>query len=195
MRLGARKRFLQQGCSKLPDLTFRRELEHMPLLQTLSVLVLPALAIAAALSDATSYTISNRLTAATALAFIPAALLSGLPLPVVGLSVLVGFGALVAGIAMFAAGWIGGGDAKLFAACALWMGTAAIAPFLTWTAVSGGALALLLLQLRRQPTLAALPGPAWAMRLIRPGENVPYGVAIAVGALAGFPVSALVKAL
>lgn len=168
----------------------------MHLLQTLTVLVLPAFAIAAALSDATTYTISNRLTAATALAFVPAALLSGLPLPVLGLSVLIGLAALAAGIGMFAFGWIGGGDAKLFAACALWMGASGLAPFLTWTAITGGLLALILLQLRRQqPRLAALPAPPWALRLMQPGENVPYGVAIAIGALVGFPASALVHAL
>ena len=163
--------------------------------QILTVLVLPALVIAAALSDLTTYTISNRLTAATALAFLPAALLCGLPLPVLGLSLLIGLGALVAGIAMFAAGWIGGGDAKLFAACALWMGMSGLTNFLGWTAVAGGGLAVLLLILRRQPMLASLPKPAWAGRLIRPGENVPYGVAIAVGALAAFPASGLMHGL
>lgn len=164
-------------------------------LQTLAVLVLPALAIVAALSDAASYTIPNRLTAAVALAFAPAALLCGLAPAVLGVSLLVGLAALAAGVGMFAAGWIGGGDAKLFAGCALWMGLSGAPAFLTWTALTGGALALLLLQLRRQPRLASLPGPAWAMRLIRPGENVPYGVAIAIGALIAFPQSAVVRAL
>lgn len=167
----------------------------MSVLQTLAVLVLPAMAITAAISDATSYTISNRLTALTALAFIPAALLVGLPLPVLGLNIAVGVAALAAGIGMFAAGWIGGGDAKLLAACALWMGGAGLLPFLTWTAFSGGLLAVLLLQLRRQPRLAALPAPAWALRLIRPGESVPYGVAIAIGALVAFPSTVLLHTL
>ena len=167
----------------------------MHALQLLSLLALPALAIAAALSDLTSYTLPNKLTAAVALAFVPAAALSGVGLSVLGWSVLIGAVALFAGMAMFALGWIGGGDAKLFAACALWMGVSGLGPFLSWTAASGGALAVSLLVLRRQPALASLPGPTWAKRLIRPGENVPYGVAIAVGALVGFPATALFHAL
>jgi prepilin peptidase CpaA len=35
-------------------------------------------------------------------------------------------------------------------------------------------------------------GPAWFARLAEPGQNVPYGVAIAVGALVAFPLSTLV---
>ena len=70
------------------------------------------------------------------------AAMSGLPaqgyLMALGLFV----AALVAGMAMFALGWIGGGDAKLFAACGLWLGGAAIFPFLAWTAIAGGGLAV-----------------------------------------------------
>jgi prepilin peptidase CpaA len=38
-------------------------------------------------------------------------------------------------------------------------------------------------------------GPAWFTRLAEPGESVPYGLAIAVGALVAFPESDLVQAL
>jgi prepilin peptidase CpaA len=98
---------------------------------------------------------------------------------------------LAAGIAMFALGWIGGGDAKLFAACALWMGWPGILPFLMWTSIAGGGLAVMLLWSRK--LAAALPalGPAWFGRLMQPKGDVPYGLAIAVGALAAFPVSVL----
>ena len=50
---------------------------------------------------------------------------------------------------MFALGWIGGGDAKLFAACMLWLGWPASAPFVIWTALAGGGLAVALLWGRR----------------------------------------------
>jgi prepilin peptidase CpaA len=40
-----------------------------------------------------------------------------------------------------------------------------------------------------------LSGPAWFTRLAEPKENVPYGVAIAVGALAAFPGSVLMQGL
>jgi len=36
------------------------------------------------------------------------------PLPVIGLNLAVGLAGLILGMGMFALGWIGGGDAKLF---------------------------------------------------------------------------------
>ena len=58
-----------------------------------------------------------------------------------------------------------------------------------------GALAMGLLGLRSMWVRPyVLNGPAWFGRLATPGENVPYGVAIAVGALAAFPATALMAA-
>ena len=162
------------------------------LFQAVLLLVFPAGVIAAALYDATSYTIPNRLSAGLALAFIPVALLMGLPFATFGLCVAVGVAALAVGVAVFALGWMGGGDAKLAAACLLWLGPAAAVPFLLWTGVAGGALAVGLLSLRKAPGLAGL-GPQWMGRLLQPGGDVPYGLAIAVGALAAFPLSPLAR--
>ena len=97
---------------------------------------------------------------------------------------------------MFAFRWIGGGDAKLFAAAMLWLGWPALPTYFAATALSGAALAVLLLGLRStavRPLVAA--APAWLARLAEPGEAVPYGVAIATGALAAFPISPLVRAV
>ncbi len=41
----------------------------------------------------------------------------------------------------------------------------------------------------------AASGPVWAQRLLTEGEDLPYGLAIAVGALAAFPSSALIAAM
>ena len=108
------------------------------------------LAVVAALSDATSMTIPNWISAALVLVFLPAALLAHAPAGEIGWSLALGLGALVAGVGMFALRWIGGGDAKLFAAGALWLGPAGAAPFLLWTAVAGGVLALGLISARRE---------------------------------------------
>ncbi len=160
--------------------------------QTLLLLIFPLLVIAGALKDLTSFTIPNKISLALAAVFPVAAVALGLPLGAIGLSVAVGVAALVIGMGMFAAGWIGGGDAKLFAAAALWLGLPASASYLLFTCMAGGALAIGLLGLRSQRVRAVMPaGPAWFTRLAEPGENVPYGVAIAVGALAAFPVSPL----
>lgn len=166
------------------------------LIQTSFVLAFPVLVIVAALKDLTSYTIPNWISLALLAAFVPAALIVGAPLQVVGVHVAIALIALIAGMAMFALGWIGGGDAKLFAAAALWIGFPAITTFALVTCVGGGALAVSLLALR-SPMFRpyVLSGPAWFGRLATPGENVPYGVAIAVGAMAAFADSTLVRAL
>jgi prepilin peptidase CpaA len=162
-------------------------------LQTLVLLIFPALVIAGGLKDITSYTIPNWISLALIGAFPLAALVVGLPLSAIGWQVAVGVGALAAGMTMFALGWIGGGDAKLFAAAGLWLGWPAALPFAAFTAIAGGSLAVALLGLRSAHVRPFVPsGPAWFARLAEPGENVPYGVAIAVGALIAYPACRLV---
>lgn len=164
-------------------------------LQLAVLLVFPALVITAGLRDAVSYTIPNWISLALIAAFPVAALVLGLPLGAIGLSLAIGAGALVAAMGMFALRWIGGGDAKLFAAAALWMGWPGVMSFVMFTALAGGGLAVCLIGLRSawmRPYV--VNGPAWVARLVEPGENVPYGLAIAVGALAAFPTSALMRA-
>jgi prepilin peptidase CpaA len=167
----------------------------MSYLQMVLLLTFPALVITAALRDATTYTIPNWISLALIAAFVPAAVSLGLDGSALSLHAAIGFAALLAGMAMFALGWIGGGDAKLFAAAGLWLGWPASLDYLLVTCVSGGAFAVALLGLRSvwlRPYV--MNGPAWFGRLATPGENVPYGVAIAVGALSAFPGSSLMQA-
>ena len=167
----------------------------MTLLQAVLLAGFPAVMIIAALSDVTSFTIPNRLSLGLLAAFLPVVLTFGRPVGEIGLDLGVGALALVAGMAMFAAGWIGGGDAKLFAVAALWLGWPAVARFLVVTAIAGGGLALLLLNARSAFVRSRLAGgPGWLDRLTTPGGDVPYGVAIAAGALIAYPQSALVQA-
>jgi prepilin peptidase CpaA len=168
----------------------------MPLFQFALLLVFPALAILAALKDVTSYTIPNWISLALLAAFAPAALASGPGWAAVGLCLAVGVGLLLLGMGMFAAGWVGGGDAKLLAVCGLWLGWPAVLPFMLVTALAGGALTLIILNLRSgwfAPIVAG--GPAWVRKLGAEGGDIPYGVAIAVGALATFPQGALALAI
>jgi prepilin peptidase CpaA len=160
------------------------------------LLVFPALAVVAALKDVTSYTIPNWISLALIVAFVPVALVSGASLSTIGLCVATGVGALLVGMGMFAAGWIGGGDAKLFAASALWLGWPATFPFMLTTGLAGGALTLGILSLRSgwfEPILAG--SPPWVRKLGTDGGDIPYGVAIAVGALVTFPQGALALAI
>ncbi|MDQ0466442.1 prepilin peptidase CpaA [Caulobacter ginsengisoli] len=165
------------------------------MLQTITAILIfafPALVVVGGLRDATSFTIPNWISLALIALFLPAALIGGVTLPQMGVAALIGVFALFAAMGMFAMGWIGGGDAKLFAASALWLGFPGVVNFVLITGLAGGALALALLGLRSmwlRPI--AERGPAWFSRLAKPGGDVPYGVAIAFGALAAFPDSLL----
>jgi len=158
-------------------------------LQACLVSLLPILAIMAALKDLTSYTIPNWISLALAGAFAATAVATGLPGSTVGVHVAAGLIALLAGIGLFAIGWIGGGDAKLLAACCLWFGWPGARDFLLDTALAGGGFALFLIASRNQMVRAFVPFTGWAGRLTTPGEPAPYGVAIALGALIAFPSS------
>ena len=156
----------------------------------------------AAVKDLTSFTIPNWISLALVAGFIPgagAALNAGAPTVDILVCVGVGFAALLVGMGMFAMGWIGGGDAKLMAACALWLGAPGLAPFLMWTTLSGGALTFFLIAARRHgASFVGHTGPdaeGWVGRLMDRRGDVPYGVAIAVGALAAFPYGALTRAV
>lgn len=165
-------------------------------LAALLLILFPAGVIVAALKDATSFTIPNWVSGAIVLAFFPVALIVQLPLGAFGVCLLAGLIALVCGMGMYAAGWCGGGDAKLLAACALWLGWSGAPVFLLATGLAGGALAASLI-LARKGIIGAYASttPGWFGRLMSPEEDLPYGLAIAVGALAAFPFSPLVQSV
>jgi prepilin peptidase CpaA len=159
-------------------------------------LIFPALVVVAALRDLVSYTIPNWISIALVAGFFVVALVVGVAPIEIGRHVLVGLAALAGGIGLYALRWIGGGDAKLLGAATLWLGWSAAGPFLIATVLAGGVLTGLLLGLRSGFLGAwASHGPAWLARLAKPGEPVPYGVAIAVGALAALPQSPFAMSL
>jgi prepilin peptidase CpaA len=152
----------------------------------LFVLLPGAVAFAAAM-DLFTLTIPNRISLAMLGAFLPAAFLAGLG-PAEILSHL-GAGALLlcVGMGLFFAGWFGGGDAKLMAAIALWVGFDTLFEYVLYTAIAGGMLATAFTSLRSVPLPRVLLGEAWALRLHRRDSGIPYGVALAAGALLVFP--------
>lgn len=92
--------------------------------------------------------------------------------------------ALIIGFFAFARGYIGGGDAKLIAACAVWMGPLLITPFILYTALIGGALALL--WQFEAPVRYALARGGLPVSIACTRE-LPYGLAIAGAALCLLP--------
>jgi prepilin peptidase CpaA len=140
----------------------------------------------AAASDLLTMTISNRLTLALAAAFLLAAPLSGMDLSTFGLHVVAGAIVLAIAFACFAFGWIGGGDAKLAAVIALWLGPRHAPSFIVLASLFGGILTIAILQFRRQ-TWPAFVNQSWIQRLHDAKGGVPYGIALAAAALAIYP--------
>jgi prepilin peptidase CpaA len=155
--------------------------------QMLVLFVLPALLVAAAGWDLASYTIPNFLQAGLIGAFTVFALASGLTPAAIGLHLLAGFIGLIIGFTFFALGYVGGGDAKLFAAVLLWLGFGDVMDYALLASVLGGALTLGLLGLRTLPLPAVLTAQAWLMRLHDRRSGVPYGVALAAAAFVILP--------
>jgi prepilin peptidase CpaA len=147
-----------------------------------------ALMIFAGAFDFLTLSIPNRVSLAIALTFFPVALLAGLPLETMALHLLCALAALAFGFALFASRWIGGGDAKLFAAAALWIGWGQIVPYGAAVAVVGGVLAVIYVILRILPARYTAPVGRWAVSIRQ--LELPYGVALAGAALVVTPQSA-----
>jgi prepilin peptidase CpaA len=153
----------------------------------ISLVLFPALMAFAASSDLITMTISNRVSLALAGGFLVLALVTGMGLADIGWHVAAGAVVLVAAFVFFSRGWIGGGDAKLAAATALWLGFDQLLPYLLYASLLGGVLTFAMLQLRTMPLPAPLVGQAWAERLHRMDTGIPYGIALAVAALLIYP--------
>ena len=137
----------------------------------------------AAFSDIARYRIENWISLAILADFIVFAAYGSLfgnldPLAIVWL---LGAGAalLIAGFALFAAGLFGGGDAKLLAASAVWIGWSGMFRYVILVALIGGLLGLAVLGLRRVAP-NRVPGDREWLNNLRSGDHgMPYGVAIA----------------
>src|SRR3954469_7502118 len=134
-------------------------------MQVVASLIFPILMAYAAASDLLSMRLPNWLTFAVAASFAALALLFGMPLETIGANYLCGLVVLAGGFALFAFGWIGGGDAKLAAGIAAWLGWDGVVEFLLIGAILGAALTLIILQLRRMPLPAMLHNEGWVVRL------------------------------
>ncbi|MGH6684700.1 MAG: A24 family peptidase [Pseudolabrys sp.] len=157
------------------------------LTDAIRLLLFPALMAFAASSDLLTMTISNRISLALAGGFLLLALATGMSPYAVGMHVVAAAAVLAVAFTCFAFGWIGGGDAKLAAATALWFGFDYLLDYLIYASLFGGALTLLLIQFRLLPLPAVLAGQKWILRLHEKGGGVPYGIALAAAALAVYP--------
>ena len=151
------------------------------------LLLFPALMAFAASSDLLTMTISNRLSLALAAGFFLLTLVIGMSLPAVGMHLAAAALVLAFAFGFFSQGWIGGGDAKLAAATALWFGFENLLDYLIYASLFGGVLTLVLIQFRKLPLPGPLARQPWILRLHEAGGGIPYGIALAAAALTVYP--------
>lgn len=135
--------------------------------------------LAAAYSDWRSFRIPNYMPGILVLLFLVLQAFGGFAPMVWGNYLHFGI-ALLGGMLMFGLGWLGGGDAKLYAAIALWLPLGNAILLLLATVFSGLLLAVIYLitrKARRKKRVAIQSMDA------KKESRIPYGVAIVVGAI------------
>jgi prepilin peptidase CpaA len=157
------------------------------LIDAIRLLLFPALMAFAASSDLFTMTISNKLSLALVAAFFLLVIVTGMGFAAIGMHLAAAALVLIVSFLLFTQGWIGGGDAKLAAAAALWFGFGYLLDFLVYASLLGGALTLVLIQFRRLPLPGLLARQHWIMRLHDKAGGVPYGIALAAAALIVYP--------
>ena len=138
-----------------------------------------ALLALAALQDAMMLKISNYICGALLLLGVAGAVIAD-PQPSLWENGVAFVLALAIGTFLFGRGILGGGDVKLFAATVLWFDLGASLRVLTWTAIAGGVLAVAIILARTLPWPDAIRS---RMRVLQPKAGIPYGIAIAAGAI------------
>lgn len=157
--------------------------------------VFPLCLAMAAFSDLFTMMIPNRVSAILLATFVVVAPFAGLGLQEIVLHL--GAGAIVFAFcfALFALNVMGGGDAKLLTASAVWFGfNHSLFVFLTYVSVFGGVLTLLILMMRKQENAllaSGLPLP----HLLFTAKKIPYGIAIGLGGFLAYPSSPLMMAV
>jgi len=151
------------------------------------LLLFPAMMLFAATSDLFTMTISNRVSLVLVAGFFGLAYASGMSLHDLLSHLGAAIAVLAIAFAFFARGWIGGGDAKLAAATALWLGFGHLVDYVLYASILGGILTLMLINFRLMTLPAALAEQAWVQRLHRLDGGVPYGIALAAAALLIYP--------
>lgn len=150
--------------------------------------VFPLCLTMAAICDFISMKIPNRIPVILAVSFFVIAPFTGMGLVEFGWSVLAAMAVFVGCFALFALNVMGGGDAKILSAAALWYGfNIDLVAFLGFTGIYGGFLALIVLMIRaNQNVLLVSPIPI-PMHFFKDRSGIPYGLAIGAAAFSTFP--------
>lgn len=148
----------------------------------------------AAFSDLFTMTIPNRASAILLAAFVLVAPLAGLGFEQIAMHLAAGVIVFSVCFSLFALNVMGGGDAKLLTASAVWFGlTFSLVEFLVYVSFFGGVLTLGILALRSHTNSILASGLPIPDHIIA-AKKVPYGIAIGVAAFFAYPSSPLMLA-
>ena len=146
----------------------------------------------AALNDANAMKIPNRIPLIVLGAYFLMVPFTWAGFPIFFEHLAVGLTLFAVGFAMFAFGWMGGGDAKLLAATAFWFTWPDAFAYMVYTALFGGALTLFIM-LGRSYIPVRVMTSQWAQTMFKDETKIPYGLALAAGAIAVLPTSQIFK--
>ena len=156
-------------------------------------LTLPLCLAFAALNDLFSMTIPNRIPIILLLSFVMVAPFTGMDWQTFGMSLAAAAVVFLVCFALFATNSMGGGDAKLLTAAAVWYGfNASLVEFLLGVTLIGGILTLGILLLRsraQEIIIMGIPIPDSLMV----AKKIPYGIGIAIAGLLTYGEAPLVK--
>lgn len=158
------------------------------MLDLAALTIFPLLMAFAAMSDILTMTIANRISLLLVIGFVILAALAGMPPRTIGLDHLAcGAAVLLLTFTLFAFGWIGGGDAKLAAATAVWIGWSNLSDYGLLASALGAVLTIMILKFRKLSLPRFWRSQPWLARLHDRGNGVPYGVALAIAGLVLYP--------
>ncbi len=160
------------------------------MIEALILVVFPFCMVFAAVSDTMSMTIANKVPLLLLGTFLVVAPFTGMGWAEVGMHLAAGGLLLLVTFALFAMGGMGGGDAKLIAATAVWMGLGIpLMQYLLVGAAIGGLLTLAILSFRSSALSHVVGQNIFLKNFTHHAGGVPYGIALGIGGLLTYPSS------
>lgn len=151
------------------------------------VFIFPFMMIFSSFSDLFSMNISNKVSLILIAAFAVFAVVMGMELNIIFWHFATFALVLSIGFALFAFNIIGGGDAKLAASTALWLGWSHTGIYILLASFIGGLLTILILKFRSGLIPEKLNKTEWVLRLHDKDNGAPYGIALGLAALFIYP--------
>lgn len=157
------------------------------------LLIFPLCMAMAAFSDLLTMTIPNRISLVLLASFLALAPFTGLGIQDILTHLAAGGTVFAACFALFALGIMGGGDAKILTASAVWFGLDhSLLVYVIYVSLLGGALSMLILFMRSQHSIILAYGIPIPETMLHK-KKIPYGIAIGAAAFMAYPSSPLVK--